>query len=98
MDVFGCDYQCRTVGEGISKYNIPDEWCAEFDAYDDVYPTMVIQVHRIRNAPTIMELKLRNTENPDDEYAGCTVFQDKQTIAFKIDYLKDLLDAINAQS
>lgn len=31
MDEFGCDYECRTVGESIIKYNIPNDWCAEFD-------------------------------------------------------------------
>ena len=31
MDEFGCDYECKTVGESITKYNIPDDWCAEFD-------------------------------------------------------------------
>ena len=37
MDEFGCDYECKTVGESIIKYNIPNDWSAEFDAYDDVY-------------------------------------------------------------
>ena len=47
MDKFGCDYGCKTVGESIIKYNIPDNWYAEFDAFDDVYPIVVIQVeHR----------------------------------------------------
>ena len=31
MDEFCCDYECRTVGESITKYNIPDDWCAEQD-------------------------------------------------------------------
>ena len=44
MDEFGCDYECRTVGESITKYNIPDDWCAEFDAYDDACPIFCIQV------------------------------------------------------
>ncbi len=36
MDKFGCDYACRTVGESIIKHHIPNDWCAEFDAYDGV--------------------------------------------------------------
>ena len=91
MDVFGCDYECRTVGEGINKYNVPDDWCAEFDAYDDIYPTIVIQVDQIRKAPAIMDIKLRSVENPDDEYAGCMVFVEKKTIAFKIDSIGNLV-------
>jgi len=98
IDAFCCDYESKTVSESIEKYNIPDDWCAEFDAYDDVYPTLVIQVDRIRKIPAVMNMKIRNVKNPDDEYAGCTVFQDRQTVAFKIDYLKDLLEAINTQS
>ena len=50
MDAFGCDYACRTVGESIVKYNIPDDWCAEFDAYDVVYPIIIIRVAQIRKA------------------------------------------------
>ena len=38
MDELGCDYECKTVGESIFKYNIPEDWCSEFDAYDAVYP------------------------------------------------------------
>ena len=94
MDEFGCDYECRTVGESITKYNIPDDWCAEFDAYDDVYPIIVIQVDQIRKAPAMMDLKLRMIENPDDEYAGCMVLKEKQTIAFKVDYMSDLVKAM----
>lgn len=94
MDEFGCDYDCRTVGEGITKYNIPDDWCAEFDAYDGVYPIVCIQVDQIRKIPAMMSLKLRIVENPDDEYAGCMVIAEKKTIAFKVDYMRDLLKAI----
>ena len=36
MDEFNCDYRCRTVGESIMKYNIPNDWLAEFNVYDDV--------------------------------------------------------------
>ena len=94
MDEFGCDYECRTGGESLLKYDIPDDWCAEFDAYDGVYPILVIQVDQIRKAPAMMDLKLRMIENPDDEYAGCMVLTDKQTIAFKVDYMSDLIKAM----
>ena len=94
MDEFGCDYECKTVGEGITKYNIPDDWCAEFDAYDDVYPIIVIQVDQIRKAPAMMDLKLRMIENPDDEYAGCIILEEKKTIAFKVDFMSDLVKAM----
>ena len=94
MDEFGCDYECRTVGESLAKYDIPNDWCAEFDAYDGVYPIVVIQVEQIRKASAMMDLKLRMIENPDDEYAGCMVLTDKQTIAFKVDYMSDLIKAM----
>lgn len=94
MDKFGCDYECRTVGEGIIKYNIPNDWCAEFDAYDSVNPIICIQVDQIRKAPGMMALKLRIVENADDEYAGCMVLADQKTVAFKIDHTGDLLKAI----
>ena len=94
MDEFGCDYECKTVGEGITKYNIPDDWCAEFDTCDGVYPIVCIQVDQIRQAPAMMDLKLRIVENPDDEYAGCMVLTEKKTIAFKIDYMGDLVKAM----
>ena len=29
-----------------------------------------------------------------DEYAGCMVLTDKQTIAFKVDYMSDLIKAM----
>ena len=94
MDEFGCDYESKTVGESITKYNIPDDWCAEFDAYDDIYPIIVIQVEQIRKAPAMMELQLRMIENPDDEYAGCMVLKEKQTIAFQVDYMSELVKAM----
>ena len=94
MDEFGCDYECKTVGESLVKYDIPDDWCAEFDAYDGVYPIVVIQVEQIRKASAMMDLILRMIENPDDEYAGCMVLTDKQTIAFKVDYMSDLIKAM----
>ena len=59
MDKFRCDYQCRTVGESITKYNIPDDWYTEFDACDEMYPIIVIQVDQIRKAPAMMDLSLR---------------------------------------
>ena len=96
MDEFGCDYACTTVGESITKYNIPHDWCAEFDAYDGVYPIIVIPVELIRKAPAMMDLKLRMVENPDDEYAGCMVLTEKQTIAFKVNYMSDLIKALEA--
>ena len=96
MDEFGCDYECKTVGESITKYNIPDDWCAEFDAYDGVYPIVCIQVDQIRQAPAMMDLKLRIVENPDDEYAGCMVFAEKKTIAFKVNYMSDLTKAMES--
>ena len=98
MDEFGCDYECRTVGEGITKYSIPNDWCAEFDAYDDVYPIIVIQVEQIRKAAAMIDLKLRIIENPDDEYAGCMVLTDKRTIAFKVDYMSDLTKAMETMA
>ena len=97
MDEFGCDYSCRTVGESIIKYNIPDDWCAEFDAYDDVYPIICIQVEQIRKSSNMMALKLRIVENENDEYAGCMVLADRKTIAFKVDYMRDLVKAMNTQ-
>lgn len=94
MDEFGCDYKCRTVGESITKYSIPDDWCAEFDAYDGVYPIIVFQVEQIRKNPAMMDLNLRVIENPEDEYAGCIVLAEKKTIAFKIDRMCDLQKVI----
>ena len=96
MDEFGCDYECKTVGESITKYNIPNDWCAEFDAYDGVYPIVCIQVDQIRESPAMMDLKLRIVENPDDEYAGCMVLAEKKTIAFKVNYMSDLTKAMES--
>ena len=94
MDEFSCDYECRTVGEGITKHNIPDDWCAEFDAYDHIYPIICIQVDQLRKIPAMMDLKLRSVENENDEYAGCMIHADRKTIAFKINYMSDLLNAM----
>lgn len=98
MDEFGCDYACKTVGESITKYNIPDDWCAEFDAYDVVCPIIIIQVEQIRKAPAMMDLKLRMIGNPGEEYAGCMVLTKKQTIAFKINYMSDLVKAMETMA
>ena len=97
MDEFGCDYACRTVGESIIKYNIPNDWEAEFDVYDDVYPVVCLQVEKIRKAPTIMDLKLRIVENEDDEYAGCMVLTNQKIIAFKVDDMSDLEKALTIE-
>ncbi len=94
MDKFGCDYACRTVGESITKYNIPNDWCAEFEAYDGAYPIICMQIDQIRMAPAMMDLKLRIVDNADDEYAGCIILTDKKIIAFKIDYISDLIKAM----
>ena len=96
MDELGCDYACRTVGESITKYNIPNNWCAEFDVYDDIYPIICIQVDQIRKTPAMMALKLRIVENEDEEYAGCMVLAKKQSIAFKIDFMDDLIKSMQA--
>lgn len=93
MDAFGCDYRCKTVGESITKYNIPSDWRAEFDAYDDIYPIVSIQIDKIYKTPAIMDLKLRVVENADEEYAGCILLPEQKVIAFKIDYMDDLIAA-----
>ena len=90
MDAFGGDFGCRTVGESIIKYHIPDDWCAEFDAYDDIYPIICIQVGQIRKNPALMDLKLRIVENENAEYAGCMIHPERKTVAFKVDHISDL--------
>ena len=97
MNKFGCDYECRTVGESIIKYSIPNDWSAEFDAYDCVQPVVCMQVDRVRKFPAIMKLKLRIVKNEDDEYAGCMILCKQKTIAFKIDYMSDLVKAITTE-
>lgn len=94
LDEFGCDYKCRTVGEGITKYHIPGDWCAEFDACDGGSPVVCIPVDQISQTPAMMHLKLRGVENEDDEYAGCMVLTDRKTIAFKIDCMSDLANGM----
>ena len=94
MDALGCDYDCRTVGEGINKYSIPDDWTAEFDIYDGFYPIISIRTDQIRKRPAMMELKIRVVENEDEEYAGCMVFPAQRRIVFKIDYVRDLVKAM----
>lgn len=98
MDEFGCDYACRTVGESITKYNISNDWCAEFDACNGIYPLICIQVEHIRKTPALIELKLRVVENEDEEYAGCIVLTKKKTIAFKIDFIDNLIKAMQTMS
>lgn len=93
MDEFGCDYMCRTVGEGLDKYNIPNNWCAEFEAFDGIYPIVCIQVEQVRKSPALMDVKLRIIENPDAEFAGCMVLVDRKTIAFKMNYMSDFTKA-----
>ena len=95
MDEFGCDYECRTVGESITKYSILNDWCAEFDVYDDVYPLVCMQVEQIRKTPSLMDLKLRIVENEDEEYAGCMVLTNQKIIAFKVGCMSDLADALS---
>lgn len=94
MDDFGCDYACRTVGESIARYNIPDDWLAEFDVWDDICPIVCVQIDQIRKNPAILELKLRIVENEDDEYAGCMVLAEEKVIAFKVDCVHDLVKAM----
>ena len=94
MDRFGCDYECRTVGESIRKYNIPNDWCAEFDAYEDVFPIICIQIDEIRKAPAMMNLELRIIENKDEEYAGCIVLPQKKSIGFKVNSIASLVEAM----
>ena len=94
MDEFGCDYACRTVGESIVKYNIPNAWFAEFDACDGPWPTIVMQMGQVRKASAMMSLRLRIIENPDDEFAGCLIFPERKTIVFKVDYMRDLAMAM----
>ena len=98
MDEFGCDYECRTVGESVVKYNIPDDWSAEFEACDAVWPIVVIQVAQIRKTSAMTDLRLRIIGNPDDEYAGCMVLADQKTVAFKVDYMSDLIKAMESIS
>lgn len=97
MDEFSCDYECRTVGESITKHNIPDDWYADFDACDGAYPIVCMRVDQIRKIPAMMDLKLRIVENEDDEYAGCVVRKNRKTITFKVDYMHELVKAINAE-
>ena len=98
MDEFGCDYECRTVGESIAKYDLPNDWHAEFEAYDGVYPIIYMQLDQIRKSPAIMNLKLRIVENEDDEYAGCIILKHQKTVVFKVDHMSDLIRATGAGS
>lgn len=78
-------------GESLAKYNVPAHWCAEFDAYDSIYPIVCLPVDQIRNNTAIMNLNLRIVENEDYEYAGCMVFAERNTIMFKINEMGDLI-------
>ena len=97
MDEFGCDYECRTVGESLAKYSIPYDWCAEFDVCDGIYPLVCIPIAQIRNVPALMNLKLRVVENPNDEYAGCMIRSDQKTVAFKVAAMSDLIKAMGTE-
>ena len=97
MNELGCDYQCRTVGEGIVKYNIPNYWCAEFDACENAYPVICVQVERIRKTPALLDIKLRVVENPNEEYAGCIVSTAQKIITFKVECMSDLLKALETE-
>ena len=94
MKEFHCDYECKTVGESINKYNIPDDWCGKFDAYDDNYPIFCIQVAQIRKKPAMMDLQLRIISNQDDEYASYMIFPKRNTIFFKVEDMDNLSKAL----
>ena len=94
MDERGCDYTCRTIGESITKYNIPGDWWAEFDACDGFYPSICIQIDIVRKNSVIMNLKLRFIENQNTEYAACMVLPEKKTVVFKIGCLGELIKAM----
>ena len=44
-----------------------------------------------------MALKLRVVEHQDEEYAGCMLLTNRKTIHFKIDYFRDLINAMNTE-
>ena len=94
MDAFGCDYGCRTVGEGLNKYDVANDWRVEFDVYDGIYPVICISPEEIRQIPNMMALKIRVVENEDAEYAGCMVFPSERRIIFKVDYMCNLIKAM----
>ena len=94
MNELGCDYACKTVGESIVKYNIPNDWCAEFDIFDGIYPIVCIQIDHLRKIPAMMDLKLRIVESEDDEYAGCMILTEKKTITFKMECWSDFQKAM----
>lgn len=94
MDEFGCDYACRTVGEGMDKYNVAGDWRVEFDIYDGTYPLICISAEEMYERPGILTLRLRMIENEDEEYASCMVFPEEKRITFKIDRLLDLIKAM----
>ena len=83
MSKFICDYTCRTVGECIIRYNIPDDWYAEFDFYDDLCPTICVRIDLIKMNSAIMALKLKVSEKEGEEWAGCILFTEKETVSFE---------------
>ena len=91
MDMFGSDYDCRTVGEGLNKYDVSGDWRVEFDIYDGAYPMICISAGEICGIPDMMALKLRIVEDEDAEYAGCMVFPSQKLIVFKLDHMCDLI-------
>ena len=95
MDKFFCDYVCRTVGESITKYDIPDDWEAEFYAWEEICPAVCVPVGEIRRCSAAMDLQLRIVEDPDEEYAGCMVYANRHRIVFKIDYVSRLQKALS---
>ena len=97
MREFVYDYGCRTVGESITKYAIGDDWCAEFDVWEGVFPSICIQVDQILKAPAMMDLKIRVAAKENDEYPGCIVCPDNKTIAFKVDSFSDLTKAMEGK-
>lgn len=52
MGGFIWDYESRTVGESLRKYNIPGDWCGEFDACDGIWPILCIRADQICKKPS----------------------------------------------
>lgn len=98
MDVFGSDYDCRTVEEGLNKYDVSGDWRVEFDVYDGAYPMIGVLAEAIRGIPDMMALKLRIVEDEDAEYAGCMVFPHQKLIIFKLDHMCDLIKGMEKLS
>ena len=62
------------------------------DANDVSAPLVWVQVRQIRKVSAMMDLSLRVVEN--DEYAGCIILPDQKIIIFKVDYMGDLVKAM----